>query len=67
MKMQEIREIAKSQGLKTGKLTKVALIRAIQESENNTPCFATDLVKNCGQEQCLWREDCIKLEKQQKN
>jgi len=63
MKMQEIREIAKSQGLKTGKLTKVALVKAIQESENNTPCFATDQVNSCGQEQCLWREDCIKLGK----
>lgn len=60
MKMQEIREIAKSQGLKTGKLTKVALVKAIQDYENNTTCFATDWVNSCGQEQCLWREDCIK-------
>ena len=59
MKMQDIREIARKQGLKPGKLTKLALIQTIQESENNSPCFGTELVTTCGQEECLWREDCL--------
>jgi hypothetical protein len=63
MKMQDIREIARKQGIKSGKLTKLALVQAIQESEQNTPCFGTTYVNTCGQEQCLWREDCLALRK----
>jgi hypothetical protein len=67
MKMQDIREIARKQGLKPGKLTKVALVQAIQQSELYTPCFGTELVASCGQEQCMWREDCVQLSTQKKS
>ena len=60
MNMKEIREIAKSQGVKPGKLPKTELIRAIQLEEGNYDCFATDYITSCNQLACLWREDCQK-------
>jgi hypothetical protein len=60
MNMKEIREIAKSQGVKPGKLPKTKLIRAIQLEEGNYDCFATSYNAECNQLACLWREDCIK-------
>ncbi len=65
MNMKEIRDIAKTQGLKPGKQTKAALVRAIQLQEGNYACFATNSAEQCGQLQCLWREDCLKLEQEQ--
>lgn len=58
MKMEEIREIAKQYEIKAGKLKKADLVRAIQAAEHNTPCFGTGQTGCCGQEACLWREDC---------
>ena len=59
MKMQELREKAKEFGLKTGRMKKVDLIRAIQSEEGNTPCFKTTDT-SCDQVDCLWRNDCFK-------
>lgn len=59
MLMQQIREIARDRGLKPGKKSKAELIHLIQEAEGNTPCFATATVLECGQDGCLWREDCL--------
>ncbi len=60
MTVTEIRTIAKKMGLKNyGRLKKADLIRAIQRAEGNFDCFETDPF-NCGQWQCLWRDDCIK-------
>ena len=58
MNMNEIRAIAKDRGISPAKLRKAELIRAIQCEENNNPCFATEHVKVCGQENCLWLVDC---------
>lgn len=58
MKLDEIREIAKQHGIKTGRMKKAELIRAIQHMEKNNPCFDTGKSSSCGQEGCLWREDC---------
>jgi len=41
MKMEEVRAIAKSQGLNPGKLSKTGLIKSIQTDEGNFDCFAT--------------------------
>lgn len=60
MNMQEIRKIAKTQGIKPGKLPKAKLIRAIQLDEGNVDCYATDYNNECNQMGCLWREDCLK-------
>ena len=59
MRMQEIRDIAKEQGLKTSRLGKVALVRLIQSSEGNFDCFASASDGFCDQSACLWREDCL--------
>jgi hypothetical protein len=59
MKLEEIKEIAKQYDIKTGKLKKVDLVRAIQQAENNEVCFETGLANNCGQDTCLWREVCV--------
>ena len=59
MKVVEIKEITKQHGIKSGKLTKIEMIRAIQQKEGNSPCFYTNILQTCGQHKCLWREDCV--------
>lgn len=59
MKLEEIKEIAKSLNIKAGKMKKAELVRAIQQAENNNACFETGLADNCGQDTCLWRELCV--------
>jgi len=63
MKMQEIRNIAKERGLKVGKMNKTEIIRSIQRAEGNADCFGTEHVNICGQANCLWREDCLAMQK----
>ena len=58
MKMQDVREKAKTLGMKTFGMKKVDLIRAIQNKEGNVPCFQTGL-DSCDQFQCCWRSDCF--------
>jgi len=59
MNMQEIRGVAKGLGIKTSRMTKVNLVRAIQLSEGNFSCFASPLNGECDQLECMWREDCF--------
>ena len=58
MKMEELRHIAKDKGVLPGRLKKADLIREIQRTEGNQPCFGTGFRDRCGQEQCLWRNEC---------
>ena len=58
MKVEEIREIAAAKGIKAGKLKKVELVKAIQAAEGNNRCFDTGSADFCGQNTCLWRDDC---------
>ncbi|MCM0080760.1 SAP domain-containing protein [Geomonas sp. Red32] len=58
MKVQEIKEIAQRMSIPVGKMKKTELIRTIQRTEGNNECFETGIAKVCGQEHCLWREDC---------
>ena len=58
MKMEQIRAIAAQRGIKAGKMKKGDLIRKIQEAEGNDACFDTGRADACGQQECLWREDC---------
>jgi hypothetical protein len=60
MIMREIREIAKGKGIEPGRLKKTELVRAIQNVEGYSDCFATAYVHECNQLNCLWREDCMK-------
>lgn len=59
MKLEQVRTIAKSQGIHTGKLSKTELIKSIQASEGNFDCFASALGGECDQANCVWREDCF--------
>ena len=58
MKINAIKEIARQHNLKPGRANKVELIRSIQRAEGNLPCFASKKANECGQLNCLWREDC---------
>lgn len=58
MKLEEIKEIAKRHNIKVGKLKKADLVRAIQQAEGNDVCFESGQSSECGQSDCLWREDC---------
>ena len=58
MKINEIKEIARHNNLKTGRANKVELVRSIQQAEGNLPCFNSNSANACGQFNCLWREDC---------
>ena len=59
MKIEEVRDIAKSQGIHPGKLSKTGLIRMIQTEEGNFDCFGTAHDGVCDQVNCLWRDDCF--------
>ena len=59
MKVVEIKEIAKKHNINVGKLQKADLVRAIQQAENNEACFETSKASQCGQDACLWRQDCV--------
>ena len=58
MTLNEIRDKARSLGLKNySRLRKAELIRAIQEKESNSsPCYQT--ITGCRQDDCLWMPDC---------
>lgn len=58
MKMVEVKQKAKGMGLKVGKAKKEELIKTIQLSEGNSPCFGTT-DGSCDRADCLWRADCI--------
>ncbi len=59
MKMKEVRDKAKTLGLKgTFGLSKAELIRRIQKAEGNFDCFGTT-ADYCDQFECCFREDCL--------
>ena len=58
MKMNDIKEIARQRGINPSKMKKIDLIRAIQADEGNPACCSTGTKNECGQDKCLWREDC---------
>lgn len=59
MRVEQIRAIARQRGLKTGKLRKNELIKAIQRDEGNEACYSSGRSGTCEQNACLWRQDCI--------
>jgi len=58
MKITEIRKKAGKMGLKTGRMNKAGMIRAIQIAEGNFPCFGT-AKQYCDRVNCCWRKDCL--------
>lgn len=59
MKLEVVRAIAESRGIRTGKRSKTVLVKTIQSDEGNFDCFATAHLGVCDQGACLWREDCF--------
>ena len=56
MKLQEIRQIAKTWGVDAGvRRTKQDIIRDIQIREGYEPCFR---MKDTCENDCLWKKDC---------
>jgi hypothetical protein len=60
MTLKEVKAIAKQKNLKVTNMKKTEIIRTIQKGEGNNDCFATGLANECGQLNCLWRQDCLK-------
>ena len=58
MTVKEIQGIAEKMGLKASKMKKAELVRMIQKTEENTPCFQSGSASSCGQENCMWLSDC---------
>lgn len=59
MNMKEIREMARQLGVRSIRMRKADLIRAIQRAEGNFDCYGTATEEECDQEECLWREECF--------
>lgn len=59
MNLKEVKAMARNLGVAPKNLKKAELIQAIQKAENNNPCFGIS-GETCGQDQCLWRKDCLK-------
>ncbi|MBI5642364.1 MAG: SAP domain-containing protein [Deltaproteobacteria bacterium] len=58
MLMEEVRAKAKGLGIKTSRVKKMEIIKAIQKAEGNFPCFAT-ADDYCDQVLCCFRQDCL--------
>ena len=67
MKFNEIRNMAKGMGINTYGMKKTDVVRAIQREENNIDCYGTQRVDICNEEACLWRNDCISLNRIKNN
>jgi hypothetical protein len=59
MRLEVVRAIAKSHGLRAGRRSKEDLIKSIQSEEGNFDCYGSADQGVCDQEACLWRVDCF--------
>ncbi len=59
MNIDEIKQLAKQYDIKAGRVAKHELVRSIQQAEGNLPCFKREGSISCGEQNCLWREDCV--------
>jgi hypothetical protein len=50
-------------GLEVSKFTKIRLIRKFQRFEGNFDCYASAYTRVCKQFECLWRDECLALAK----
>ena len=58
MNLAEVRQRAKTMGLRTSHISKKDLIRSIQAREGNDACYQTKRA-SCEQLQCCWWSDCM--------
>ena len=50
-------------GLDVSNLSKIQLIRKFQRFEGNVDCCASAYTRVCKQFECLWRDECLTLER----
>jgi hypothetical protein len=50
-------------GLEVSKFMKIQLIRKFQRVEGNFDCCASAYTRVCKQFECLWRDECLALVK----
>jgi len=62
MNTSQILKKAEEMGIEIGWVVQTDLIRAIQRAEGNIDCYATHRNRTCGEEGCLWREECLKAQ-----
>jgi len=60
MKIGEVKEKAKTLGIKASNVKKTEIIRSIQKAEGNTPCFGTSKGQ-CSQAGCCFIDDCLRI------
>ena len=60
MTLKQVKDTAKTKGIKVGNMKKANIIRSIQKTEGNFDCFGTASAGVCDQINCLWKEDCLK-------
>jgi len=58
MKMADIKDKARTLGIKSGKMKKTELIHTIQRAEGCTACYGTSN-GDCPQFECCFRADCF--------
>ncbi|MBP7867809.1 MAG: SAP domain-containing protein [Acidobacteria bacterium] len=58
MRLEEIKKIAQGFGIRPQGMKKGELIRTIQTTEQNIPCYGTERVDHCHETRCLWSGDC---------
>jgi hypothetical protein len=61
MNLNELRKMAKGMGINIYRVKKPDIIHSIQQAESNIPCFGMQRVEYCCEHVCLWRTDCVKL------
>ena len=59
MTLKQVKDTAKTKGIKVGNMKKENIIRTIQKTEGNFDCFGTASAGVCDQINCLWKEDCL--------
>ena len=59
MTLKQVKDMAKTKGIKVGNMKKENIIRTIQKTEGNFDCFGTAIVGECDRTDCLWRVDCL--------
>jgi hypothetical protein len=61
MLLSQIQEQARNLGLRpAARMRKADLIRTVQTAEGNSPCFGAEWRFSCEQQDCAWRQDCLK-------
>lgn len=59
MDILEIRRIAGQLGINAAGMEKGDLVRAVQRAEGLADCFGSAAAEECGEESCMWRDDCL--------